>query len=308
MHALTDVAQEIRAYRELLNYLIRSGKYADLTEADNDAKERVRFCEEMDLYSENPLLMNASVHQRKLQALIHANDLQHIIAENAGYLPEPRNNESVKSSSSAAADENIAAAARAEPELSSEIEHDEAVNPLARSGHDYSTIESNVDTATTTTKNPVSQIIRYVSKAFIIVLMLLACFAYFFSSENLLVIIKYSFLLSVMLVVVLVGISGVSGKFMVRLRYAVGYLSFLTSAMLSGLLFLQPPWEESVFNLRGEAFGIIINFFIHRVVAIGPFWLGALFAVCAIALLITTWLSGRKKDKVYLKPGDGTHY
>lgn len=245
MHALTDVAQEIRANLELLNDLIRWGKYAYLTEADNDAKERGRFCEEMDLYSEYPLLMNASVHQRKLQTLIHANDLQHIIAENAGYLPEPKNNESVKSSSSAATDENIAGAARAEPELSSEIEHDEAVNPLAQAIITQQ-LSQMLIRQQRQQKNPVSQIIRYVSKAFIIVLMLLACFAYFFSSENLLVIIKYSFLLSVMLVVVLVGISGVSGKFMMRLRYAVGYLSFLTSAMLSGLLFLRPPWAESV--------------------------------------------------------------
>jgi hypothetical protein len=40
--------------------------------------------------------------------------------------------------------------------------------------------------------------------------------------------------------------------------------------------------------------GVIVNFIIHRVIEIGPFWLGVFFAVTALLILIVTWLTGRK--------------
>jgi len=79
-----------------------------------------------------------------------------------------------------------------------------------------------------------------------------------------------------------------------RLRYAVGYLFVVATATLSGLLFLQQPWAEDAFHLRDGAVGIIVNFIIHRAIAIGPFWLGVFFAVTALVILVITWLSGRK--------------
>ena len=41
----------------------------------------------MELYDRDPVLRNASVHQRKIQALINANRLQEIITGNDGFLP-----------------------------------------------------------------------------------------------------------------------------------------------------------------------------------------------------------------------------
>ena len=105
LHGFSDEAEEQQAYREVLDYLVREGRYADVIDADNDASERVRFCEKLDLYADDQRLRNASAYQRKILALIQANQLQEIIAENDGYLPGLDDNDSSESSLYAETDE-----------------------------------------------------------------------------------------------------------------------------------------------------------------------------------------------------------
>ena len=126
------------------------------------------------------------------------------------------------------------------------------------------------------------------------VIILLAAIRYFFGSEDLLRITKYSFLLFTALLLAFIALLEVSGRLMRRLRYAVSYLFLLATATLSGLLFLQQPWAEDAFHLRSGVVGMIINFIIHKLIAIGPFWLGVFFAEAALVILIITWLAGLK--------------
>ena len=303
LHGFSDEREEQQAYREVLDYLVREGRYADVIDADNHASERVRFCEEMDMYAGDPLLRNASVHQRKIQALIHANQLQEIIAENDGYLPGSDDNDAPdigepESSLYAETDEIL-------PVIYPDPDRDPAMDDYhlssdrgrtvhGRSGHDSSTAVPVVEMAKSSKANAFLYLMRDLSVALSIVMILLAAIRFFFDSEDLLHITKYSFLLFTVLLLVFIALLEVSGRLMRRLRYAVGYLFLVATATLSGLLFLQQPWAEDAFHLRGGAVGMIVNFIIHRVIAIGPFWLGVFFAVTALVILIVTWLAGGK--------------
>jgi hypothetical protein len=293
MHGYSGEAEEMYAYQEMLDYLIQAGKYPDVIAADNDARDRVRFCEEMDLYADDARLKNASVYQRKIQALIHSNKLQDIIAENDGYLPGLNN--ILKPAESAAADEVLPVIypvpnSAANPGL----DHYDVIINQGRSENDFLIAKPAVNATIATKDNSFTQLAWYITKALIMVFVLLAGFTFFFNSSDILRITKYSFLLFIVLLVAFVTLSEVSGKLMMRLRYTVSYLFFLTAASLSGLLFLQQPWVESAFSLYGGFSGIIVNFIIHRVIIIGPFWLGVFFAAMAFVLLLATWLTGRK--------------
>jgi hypothetical protein len=303
LHGFSGEREERQAYREVLDYLVREDRYVDVVDADNDASERVRFCEEMELYARDPILRNASVHQRKIQALVHANQLQEVIAENDGYLPVSDDNDTPdigepESSLYTETDEIL-------PVVYPDPDHDPAMDDYhlssdrgrtvhGRSGHDSATAVPVVEMAKSSKANAFLYLIRDLSAALGTVMILLAVIRFFFDSENLLHITKYSFLLFTVLLLVFIAFLEVSNRLMRRLRYAVGYLFLVATATLSGLLFMQQPWAEDAFYLRGGAVGIIVNFIIHRVIAIGPFWLGVFFAVAALVILIVTWLAGRK--------------
>ena len=302
LHGFSDERKERQAYREVLDYLVREGCYADVISADNDASERVRFCEEMELYARDPVLRDASVHQRKIQALINANELQEIITENDGYLPGSDDDApdigEPESLLYAEADDIL-------PVVYPDPDRDPAVDDYhsssdrgrtvnARSRHDSATAIPVVEMAKSSKANAFLYLIRDLSAALGTVMILLAAIRFVFDSENLLHITKYSFLLFTVLLLVFIALLEVSGRLMRRLRYAVGFLFLVATATLSGLLFLQQPWAQDAFHLRGGAVGVIVNFIIHRVIEIGPFWLGVFFAVTALLILIVTWLTGRK--------------
>jgi hypothetical protein len=149
------------------------------------------------------------------------------------------------------------------------------------------------ETAISQKENTFLQVVRYISKASLIVAAMLGSSVLFFRSDALLQVTKYTFFLFIVMMIAAIGLSEVSSRLMLRLRYAAGYLSLIASASLSGLLFLQQPWAESAFNLRGGLLGVLVNFIIERVVAIGPFWLGVFFAFVASVFLLTTWQAGR---------------
>lgn len=304
LHGFSDEREEQQAYREVLDYLVREGCYADVTSADNDASERVRFCEEMELYARDPVLRDASVHQRKIQALINANELQEIITENDGYLPcsddDAPDIGELDSSLYAEADDSL-------PVVYPDPDRDPAMDEYhpssdrgravhARSGRDSATAVPAVEMAKSSKVNAFLYLMRDLSAALATVIILLAAVRFVFDSEHLLHITKYSFLLFIILLLVFIALLEVSSRLMRRLRYAVSYLFLVATATLSGLLFLQQPWAEDAFHLRGGAEGVIVNFIIHRVIAIGPYWLGVFFAVSALFILIITWLAGRKID------------
>ncbi len=303
LHGFSDEREEQQAYREVLDYLVREGCYADVISADNDASERVRFCEEMELYARDPVLRNASVYQRKIQALINANELHEIITENDGYLPGSDDDDSPdigepESSLCAEADDIL-------PVVYPDPDRDPAMHDYhpnsdrgrtvhARSGPDSATAVPVVEMAKSSKVNDFLYLMRDLSAVLATVIILLAAIRFFFDSEDLLHITKFGFLLFTILLLVFIALLEVSSRMMRRLRYAVGYLFVVATATLSGLLFLQQPWAEDAFHLRGGAVGMIVNFIIHRAIAIGPFWLGVFFAVTALLILIITWLAGRK--------------
>jgi hypothetical protein len=163
-----------------------------------------------------------------------------------------------------------------------------------RSGHDSATAVPVVEMAKSSKVNDFLYLMRDLSAVLATVIILLAAIRFVFDSEDLLHITKFSFLLFAVLLLVFIALLEVSSRMMRRLRYAVGYLFVVTTATLSGLLFLQQPWAQDAFHLRGGAMGMIVNFIIHRAIAIGPFWLGVFFAVTALLILIVTWLAGRK--------------
>ena len=301
LHGFSDEREEQRAYREVLDYLVREGCYADVISADNDASERVQFCEEMELYARDPVLRDASVHQRKMQALINAHELQEIITENAGYLPgsdgdapdigEPE-------SSLCAEADDILPVVYPDPDRDPAMDDyhpnsDRGRTVHARSAHDSATAVPVVEMAKSSKLNTFLYLMRDLTAALATVIILLAAIRFVFDSEDLLHITKYSFLLFTVLLLVFIALLEVSGRLMRRLRYAVGFLFLVATATLSGLLFLQQPWAQDAFHLRGGAVGVVVNFIIHRVIAIGPFWLGVFFAVTALIILIVTWFTGR---------------
>ena len=312
MQGLGSESEEARAYREMLDYLVRAGHYTDAAQADNDASERVQFCEEMDLYADDARLKNASVLQRKLQALIHSNQLQEVLADNGGYLPGSGATGSTLTSL-AEQDDEVLPEIYPDPDFSDTPDHFDtneigtdpdteqdtdterfaANDDLARSADDDATVALIMETVSAK-ENSFLHLIRYLSTALGIIAVLLAASRFYFDSDALLRISKYSFLLFTMLLLVAVALSEVSGRLMRRLRYAVSYLFLLTTATLSGLLFLQQPWAETTLQLHGGMVAMIFNFLIHRVIVIGPFWLGVFFASIALLLLIITWFAGRK--------------
>jgi len=301
MQGFSGESEEQQAYREVLEYLVETGRYADAAQADDDASERVKFCEEMDLYADDARLKNASVLQRKLQALIHSNNLQDILTDNGGYLPTVNLTESAQSIRDEGDDGVL-------PEIypvsfdSDQVDtgHNQgkvqypASHYHARSEDDPATAESLVETAISAKENTFLHLARYLSTVLGMVAVLLAASLFYFNSDALLRITKYSFLLFIILLMVSVAFSEVSGRLMTRLRYAVSYSFLLVTTTLSGLLLLQQPWTEAGFHPRGGVIGVIVNFLIHRVIAIGPFWLGVFFAVTALILLVVTWIAGRK--------------
>jgi ABC-type multidrug transport system fused ATPase/permease subunit len=301
MQGFNGESEETQAYREVLGYLVEMGRYDDVVQADNDASERVKFCEEIGLYADDARLKNASVVQRKLQALIHANKLHDVITENGGYLPTSNTMESARPMLDAGNDGVL-------PEIypvsdysdQDETGHNEGTlqylvsNDRARFDDDTETAEPVIETVISVKENTFLHLTRYLSTVLGIVAVLLAASRFIFDSDALLQITKYSFLLFILLLLVIVSLSEVSGRLMKRLRYAVSYLFLLATGTLSGLLFLQQPWAETTFYLRGGAMGMIVNFLIHRVIAIGPFWLGVFFAVTTLILLFVTWFAGRE--------------
>ena len=298
LHGFSDEAEEQQAYREVLDYLVREGRYTNVIDADNDASERVRFCEKLDLYADDQRLSNASAYQRKILALIQANQLQEVIAENDGYLPGLDDNDSSESSHYAETDE-ILPVVYPDPDSNPTMDvyhlssdHGRTVD--GRSGHDPATAEPVVEVAKPPKENGYLYLIRDLSTALGAVIILLAAIRFFFGSEDLLRITKYSFLLFTVLLLAFIALLEVSGRLMRRLRYTVSYLFLLATATLSGLLFLQQPWAEDAFHLRSGVVGMIINFIIHKLIAIGPFWLGVFFAETALLILIATWLAGLK--------------
>ena len=302
LHGFSDEREEQRAYREVLDYLVREGCYADVIKADNDASERVRFCEEMELYARDPVLRNASAYQRKIQALINANELHEIITENDGYLPGSDDDspdiDKPESSLCAEADE-ILPVVYPDPDRDPamhdyHLSSDQGRTGHARSGLDSATAVPVVEMAKSSKVNDFLYLMRDLSAVLATVVILLAAIRFFFDSEDLLHLTKFGFLLFTVLLLVFIALLEVSSRMMRRLRYAVGYLFVVATATLSGLLFLQQPWAEDAFHLRDGAVGIIVNFIIHRAIAIGPFWLGVFFAVTALVILVITWLSGRK--------------
>jgi hypothetical protein len=330
MQNYSSESEEQQAYRDVIDYLISIGRYDDAEAADNDASEKVKFCEVMDLYADDARLRNASVLQRKLQALIHSNQLLDIISENGGYLPGSNEVESVAPEftepvlagpvlaehvlsepaldavddevlpeiytdhSDPAADNNDIFTTDANPD------HDPGTTLIpvsgdhARSYHDLANPEPIIETAISVKENTVLHQARYLSTVLGIVAVLLAASRFYFDSDALLLITKYSVLLFSLLLLLSVALSEVSSRLMTRLRYAVSYSFLLVTATLSGLLFLQQPWADTAFHFRGGAIGMIVNFLIHRLIVIGPFWLGVFFAVTALFLLVVTWFAGRK--------------
>lgn len=286
MREFADESEQQQAYQVLLDYLVNMGHYADEAEADNDACERVRFCEEIDLYADNEYLKNASIHQKKIQALIHANGLQDVIAENDGNLPEINN--TVSTQLSPVQESNvISLVPGASPESVVVLEASEN-GSLASAEKAVTESVSTVEDLPAAKRNPFLQAVLYLAKSVIIIGILLISLTLLLSSEQQLQIIKYGFLLFAVLMFLFVGFSEVSSKTLKHLRYAVGHILFITTTSLSGLLFMQQPWLESTFTFRGGFLGLVVNSIIHTVLTIGPYWLGTFFAVMAFFLFIAT--------------------
>jgi hypothetical protein len=88
MHAPTGLVAEKKAYKELTSYLINLGKYPDAELADIDAQQRVNHFEQLNLYTSDPQLRNASILKKKTHALIYGHELHDVIVANDGYLPD----------------------------------------------------------------------------------------------------------------------------------------------------------------------------------------------------------------------------
>lgn len=86
-HTSTIKPDEKKAFDELVTYLINIGKYQNKLVAEQDAKDRVSFFNELGLYKTDPQLANASQYRRKVHALIYAHNLHDVIVANNGDLP-----------------------------------------------------------------------------------------------------------------------------------------------------------------------------------------------------------------------------
>jgi len=100
LHGSTDETDEIQAYDELCNYLIRDGKYADSAEADDDAEERVEYFNGLGTYDDDSQLINASIYRKKTHALIYTHNLHDMIVKNNGFLPDSSLNEKMEATDS----------------------------------------------------------------------------------------------------------------------------------------------------------------------------------------------------------------
>jgi hypothetical protein len=287
---LSGESEESLAYQEVLDYLIETGRYPDPAQADNDASERVQFCEAMDLYANDERLKNASAQQRKMHALIHSNKLYDVIAKNGGYLPVSKKTKPVAPLPEAEEDEIL-------PALYPDPDYDPGDDlydvSIDRDLPDDApaAVEPVNDTAIPETENVFLNLILYLSTTAGFVAILLTASRFYLGNDDLFQITKYGFLQFIVLLLVSVAFAEVSGRQMTRLRYMSSYAFLLTTATLSGLLFLQPSWAETASSFHVETAGMLVNFIIDKLLAIGPFRLGVFFAVTALILLITTWFA-----------------
>jgi len=288
MRGFADESEQEQAYLALVDYLVSDGKYANVDEADDDASDRVQFCEEINLYADDEQLKNATIHEKKIRVLIQANELWTIIANNDGTLPDSGHDAATQATASEEAD---GLSFTAEPEPAPErdtvleaIEKDgtespeEAVNETLTAVEDIPRVKH----------RPYLQAALHFGKLSIVISILLLGLATLYSAEQQLQIIKYGFYLFTALIFLFAGLYEVSGKILICLRHVVGNSLIVTTASLSGLLLMQQPWLESPFPLYHGFKGVIVNPLVHSVLIIGPYRLGLCFSLLALLFFIAT--------------------
>ncbi len=281
MRDFADESDQQVAYQAILEYLVSKGKYANVTEADTDASERVRFCEEIDLFDDDEQMRDASIHEKKLQVLINANGLQDIIAENDGDISRLNHTDAIQPPPSR---EEVAISLETEPVVA----HNAEALAFEQETHAPSTMEQDSDSVK---RNPLLQTVLHLGRSAIAISILLVSLAHMFNSEQQLQIIKYGCIVFTVLLFIFVGLYEVSSKILSRIRFTFGYSLFITSAILSGLLLMQ-QWSMSTFTFYDGLQGLAVNPVIHSLLNIGPYWLGICFAAMAALSFIAVQRAG----------------
>ena len=285
-----DDPEQQQAYQAVLDYLVATGAYIDADEADNEAGERVKFCEEIDFYADNEQLKNATIYEKKRQVLIHANDLYDIIAENDGDLPIPVHSDTsadsaVTNDADVTDDETVT-----RPETGGAVVPEPDEEALAEP-------VAEIEDTTRRRQNPFLRIVLNLGTSAIITGVLLVSMTMLFNSEQQLQIIKYGFILFALLTLLFVALLEAHNETSLRMRSRVGHSLFITAASLSGLLLMQPLWDESTFTPLDGLRGLLLNPIIHDIHIIGPYRVGIFFAVIALLVFIATHTSTRPSDK-----------
>jgi len=288
LHGSTDEADEIRAYDELRDYLIKNGKYSDAVEADDDAGERVEYFDGLGLYNEDSQLINASIYRKKTHALIYAHGLHDVIVKNSGFLPDAGLNENPET------DPLKKLVDMANSEVASGASKDSVIKKLILSGLDPEKAETFANTIISSRNNHFSQVAKYLGISIIIFAMWFWALTSIVTDKNQLThIAKYDFMLFIALMAVFGLLSKFGGKVSAYLRYGTSYFLWLSVATLSGLLFLQDSWAESLIHVRGGPIGILFSI-INIAISIGPKWLGLIFGFLSFALLVMSWAEDHK--------------
>jgi hypothetical protein len=293
MRGFADESEQEQAYLALVEYLVSKGKYANVDEADDDASDRVHFCEEINLYTDDEQLKTATIHEKKIRVLIQANDLWAVIAKNNGTLPYPDHAAITHPPAPEEAD-HLSFTAKPAPERDTVLEAiekdglespEEAVNETLTAVEDIPRVKH----------RPYLQAALHFGKLSIVISIVLLGLTIFYSGEQQLQIIKYGFYLFTALIFLFAGLYEVSGKILICLRHVVGNSLIITTASLSGLMFMQRPWLESTFTVYDGFQGLIVNPIVHSVLSIGPHWTGMFFAVLALLLFFATRAAGVPK-------------
>lgn len=174
-------------------------------------------------------------------------------------------------------------------ELKSGSSREAVINKLVQSGLDAGEASHFVDTIITTRRSHFSYVAKYFIAAIMIFFIYFSVLLTIFSKEELTDSTKYVFIAFISLIIIFGVSASIGGKISTYIRYGISHIFWLTTATLSGLLFIQESWSEPAHRLGGGAIAALIKLAIGIAVFLGPFWLGAIFCVLSLLLVLVAW-------------------
>ena len=191
-------------------------------------------------------------------------------------------------------------------ELNDGASKKDVLKKLELCGLDTEKAESVVDSIILSEKNILARkgMIQYISYSLLGFTILFACFMFTLDKSILTSIAKYNAFVALALIPAIGFLTGYDGKIFAYIRFVGFNILWLSSGLLSGLLFMQDAWLLSTVHTGGTAIAMffvsIINIVIYVVNFLGPIGCGIIFGVISFVSLIAAWSENDKiKNKIF---------